>query len=282
LNIKTFIGITRRLFTSAFTKKPVTAKRIVSYIIDILLLIVIITLAVTGLINSKVVIPTDNFSRPLATFHMWTAFTMAGLVLIHFIFHFKYFTAIAKKTVTDLKKPIAQVAFGSALAIIIALGTANFFLITMFEKRQEELVMGLLDDDLVEEYFTEPEVAPFETGAELSEYLTSQVSKNPNWERIIIPPPESMELPKNLKDYMTTLKCGICGLECDLSYPLCGAASKLIELARDTYLDKYGFDAPSTTDQEEKTAESNTEDLVEPVDVTKTTNLLDLLDELFK
>lgn len=251
LNIKQIISAIKRIFSKKASKKISWM-----YLLNALLLIGILFVGITGIIHSRVVLPSPGFDPVIKVIHKWAAYALAALICVHLVLYFKTFVAFAKQIVAGLKTPVIQRAIGSVLVAVIIFGTANYYLITTIEKNIKAAILNLLSDSSPKPgtSTSKPSTSvsspssgtsttdPTGTGEETTsgQPNTSTDNSNGNSGNTSTTPAISNP-PMTFEEYVKGMYCGTCGyLYCPLSDPGCWTGIEVLNQQKAVYLERYG------------------------------------------
>jgi len=90
------------------------------------LFIATVVVILTGVLISVELFSVSNFNPRIVQIHVYGAYVMAALVIVHMLLHLRYLSVMGKKIVKAIKEPVTIAVLCSSVFIALAIGIAYF------------------------------------------------------------------------------------------------------------------------------------------------------------
>ena len=256
------LSMTKGLLNSA-TKSGAKANKIILLMMDIVLLIGMPLVIVSGVLMAKdlFVVDTGLPWELIFNLHNVLSYVCLGAMLLHLVLHAKYLIAVCKKLPSalgskEMKSALCRFGAGTAAGIVLycSLSVGNAFYTgtekasTFIKEIQPDTKAEAPSESVVTHDNTIPEPTQDTSIADNDPQSTQDISiidddvqSTENDEPIIsqTQPETQGDTPPSLEEFLSKLNCTACGKHCSLLTPRCGRGQMQAQQAEEEYNQTY-------------------------------------------
>lgn len=241
-------SMTKGLFRSVNNGKAKTG-RIIQFISDILLMICMPVVIVTGILIARELFVIDS-GLPwelIFTIHNVLSYVCLGVMAVHLLLHLKYLVGVCKKFPLLLKGGAlksALIRFGAGAAAAVTLYFSVYMALNgnIFSKKENVLYSEKQNIEETEVVPSKPTITenvtePVQDETLLTENATESVAEQKENSQTVNESTE--ETAPTLEEFLGNMYCTGCGKHCSLLYPRCGRGEMQAQQAENEYNEMY-------------------------------------------
>lgn len=242
------LSMTKGLFRSVNNRKAKPV-RIIQFISDILLMICMPVVIITGILIARELLVIDS-GLPwelIFTIHNVLSYVCLGVMAVHLLLHLKYLVGVCKKFPLLLKGAAlksALIRFGAGAAAAVTLYFSVYMALNgnIFSKKENILYNKKQSIEETEAVTSKPSITenvtePVQDETLLSENATESVAEQKENSQTINESTE--ESAPTLEEYLGNMYCTGCGKHCSLLSPRCGRGEMQALQAENEYNEIY-------------------------------------------
>lgn len=221
LNSKWIVMVSKKILNGKINKKT-----LLMYILNILLLLGIVIIIVTGIMVSSVLFPASNVNSIVVDVHKISSYITGVLLALHLLLHIKYFAKSIKNIAKSIFSPKVIKVLGSSMAILIVAGIIYYNLISGINNKMEM------------DFNASPKTNESNI-SNIEEKITSSESEEKKENDVVSSAP-AQEEKIGLTEFLSKMFCTACPRRCPLSSPQCSKSASQIQKATEEYQSLHG------------------------------------------